>query len=223
MSDGKDDTLAASFAALEEERERSWPPERLADNRAQRRALVAAFDPTRIAQPGDRLDPYALLDDDGGAVTLDELTRDGPAVLIFFRFAGCPACNIAIPYYERELAPALRALGARLVAVSPQIPERLVEIKRRHDLSFEVATDRNAVLSRRFGILYTANATTQAKGNFIGDVTGTGTWELPQPTVVVIGADRVVRFADVSPDWLVRTEAGPIIEAVRAALPVAAQ
>jgi len=160
---------------------------------------------------------------DGQRLTLESLTADGPTVLIFFRFAGCPACNIAIPYYERELAPALRALGARLVAVSPQIPERLVEIKRRHDLSFEVATDRNAVLSRRFGILYTANATTQAKGNFIGDVTGTGTWELPQPTVVVIGADRVVRFADVSPDWLVRTEAGPIIEAVRAALPVAAQ
>jgi hypothetical protein len=50
----------------------------------------------------------------------------------------------------------------------------------------------------------------------IGDVTGTGTWELPKPTVLVIGTDRVVRFVDVSPDWLVRTEAGPILEAVRA-------
>ena len=35
------------------------------------------------------------------------------------------------------------------------------------------------------------------------------------PTIVVIGQDRVVRFADVHPDWLVRTEAEAVIEAVR--------
>jgi peroxiredoxin len=46
-------------------------------------------------------------------------------------------------------------------------------------------------------------------------VTGTGTWELPKPTVLVIDRNKVVRFVDVSADWLVRTEAGPIIEAVR--------
>ena len=216
-------TLGQLLADLHAERERTWEPAALQVNIDQRRELVEGADPSKWIKAGDRVQPFELEEVDGQRLRLESLTADGPTVLIFFRFAGCPACNIAIPYYERELAPALRALGARLVAVSPQIPERLVEIKRRHDLSFEVATDRNAVLSRRFGILYTANATTQAKGNFIGDVTGTGTWELPQPTVVVIGADRVVRFADVSPDWLVRTEAGPIIEAVRAALPVAAQ
>jgi hypothetical protein len=35
------------------------------------------------------------------------------------------------------------------------------------------------------------------------------------PAVVVVGQDRVVRFADVHPDWLVRTEAGAVLEAVR--------
>ena len=37
------------------------------------------------------------------------------------------------------------------------------------------------------------------------------------PSVVVIGQRRVVRFADVSPDWPVRTEAPEILAAVRAA------
>ncbi len=60
-----------------------------------------------------------------------------------------------------------------------------------------------------------ANAAAKAKGSFIGDTTGLGTWELPQPAVVVIGHDRVVRFAEVSPDWLLRTEAEPVLEAVR--------
>jgi hypothetical protein len=45
-------------------------------------------------------------------------------------------------------------------------------------------------------------------------VLGTGKWELPMPTIVVIDRSRVVRFADVHPDWLIRTEAAPVIDAV---------
>jgi peroxiredoxin len=55
----------------------------------------------------------------------------------------------------------------------------------------------------------------------MGAVIGTGTWELPMPAAIVIGQDRVVRFAAVSPDWLVRTEADEILAAVRAVTDIA--
>ncbi len=153
-------------------------------------------------------------------MTLDRLLADGPAVLIFFRFATCPACNIALPYYERRLQPELQRLGARLVAVSPQVPDLLADIKRRQGLTFQVASDAGNALGRRFGITFESDeasrAAALAKGRTLGEVTGTGTWELPMPTAIVIGQDRVVRFVDVAPDWLARTEAEPIIEAVAA-------
>jgi peroxiredoxin len=156
---------------------------------------------------------------DGGALTPRSLTAQGHAVLIFFRFAGCPACNIALPYYAETLWPGLRDLGATLTAVSPQVPERLVEIKRRHQLTFNVASDLN-VLGEALGILYEfdepSKASARTKGSFIGDTTGTGDWRLPMPTVVVMDRQGVAAFVDVSPDWLVRTEAGPILDAVRA-------
>jgi hypothetical protein len=38
----------------------------------------------------------------------------------------------------------------------------------------------------------------------------------------VIDQSRVVRFADVHPDWLVRTEADAVIDAVRPLVPVLA-
>ena len=47
-----------------------------------------------------------------------------------------------------------------------------------------------------------------------GEVIGTGTWELPQPTVLLIDTDGRVAFVEVSPDWLDRTEAGTLIDAV---------
>ena len=109
-----------------------------------------------------------------------------------------------------------------LIAVSPQVPERLIEIRDRHQLTLQVASDKDNQLARRLGILYEFDEPSRqaslSKGAGIGAVTGTGTWELPQPTVVVIGSDHRVHFADVSPDWLVRTEAEPILEAVDALL-----
>lgn len=220
------DSLRSRLAALHEERKRTWEPAALRANIDQRQALVDRADPARWVKVGDRIDDFTLREVDNETLTLGGLLAEGPVVLVFFRFAGCPACNIALPYYQERLAPGLRALGAQLVAVSPQVPEKLVEIKRRHGLDFRVASDANA-LGRRFGILYepdeAAKAAARDKGSFIGDTTGLGTWELPQPAVVLIDEDRVVRFAQVSPDWLVRTEAEPVLEALGALQAIAAQ
>jgi peroxiredoxin len=212
-------SLKERLADLHAERVRTWDPAALKINVDQRQILVETADPSQWVKVGDRLEPFVLQDVEGGELALEALLQRGPAVLVFFRFAGCPACNIALPYYDEALAPGLRDLGATLVAVSPQVPERLIEIRGRHNLTFKVASDIGNALGRRLGILYTADEASQAaqraKGVFIGDTTGTGTWELPQPAVVVIDHERVVRFVDVSPDWLVRTEADAVLQAVR--------
>jgi cytochrome oxidase Cu insertion factor (SCO1/SenC/PrrC family) len=121
-------SLKARLTALHEERVRTWDPAKLQINIDQRRELVEAFDASRIARVGDEAPPFALLDTQGGTITRDALTATGPAVLIFFRFAGCPACNIALPYYQETLWPELQARGIPLVAVSPQVPERLAAL-----------------------------------------------------------------------------------------------
>jgi peroxiredoxin len=217
-----DTSLIALFDALHAERERTWEPEKLRRNVEQRRALVATFDPDAVVKAGDRVAPFALELSTDGTVTLDALTADGPVLLIFYRFSGCPACNIALPYYDRQLRPVLERAGVRLVAVSPHLPEQGIDaIRTRHGLGFEVASDRGNALARRFGLAFVPEDAPPAPtdgGEWIGSLTGTGTWELPQPAAILIDRDHVVRFADVSPDWLRRTEAGPLL-AVVAALP----
>ncbi|HTQ71591.1 MAG TPA: peroxiredoxin-like family protein [Acidocella sp.] len=210
-----EDSLNNQFAALHAQRVATMKPEDLAVNIRQREELVTHADRSRFPKAGDLAEDFTLLNVEGGEVKLHSLLSKGPAVLLFFRFATCPACNIALPYYQRQLYPRLAELGGSLVAISPQVPERLREIKDKHGLSFIVASDKDNDLARRLGIAFTANAQTQAhmqaKGVHLGEVTGTGTWELPMPAVIVIGQDGVVRFADVSPDWLVRTEANTIL------------
>jgi len=219
------ESLNDLLAALHAERVRTWDPQALQVNVRQRRTLVETADRAAWVKAGDQAPDVRLTEVDGEELTLQGLTAKGPVVLILFRFATCPACNIALPYYARNLWPTLKALGASLVAVSPQVPERLAEIKRKHGLEIQVASDQNR-LGRAFGVLYefdeASKAAAKARGGSIGETTGTGTWELPMPTVVVIDRTGKVVFADVSPDWLVRTEADPIIEAVRELALVAA-
>ena len=69
---------------------------------------------------------------DGERLTLESLTTQGPAVLIFFRFAGCPACNIALPYYRDALAPALARRS--VILVDPTTEARVLAGKVTHSI-----------------------------------------------------------------------------------------
>lgn len=213
-------SLNETLAEFQAKRAETMPADKLKVNVDQRRLLVETAERSNFVKAGDKIEPFELTEVDSGPLSLAALVREGPVVLIFFRFAGCPACNIALPYYNHHLAPELHGLGATLVGVSPQIPDRLRDIKERHKLDFQIATDADNSLARRFGILYSFDEPSRRlsaeSGRPIGEVTGTGTWQLPMPAAIVIDQSGIVRFADVSPDWLVRTEPADIIAAVRA-------
>jgi peroxiredoxin len=219
MTDRPAPSVCQLLAELHSYRVQTMAPADLQINIDQRQLLEDTADRAVFVKAGDIIEPFALPEVHGGTIELDRLLAAGPVVLLFFRYEGCPACNIALRYYQTELYPALTELGATLVALSPQVPDRLAAIKNRFGFAFPVVSDTGNGLARRLGIAFTASPASQAHarahGSDLGEVLGTGQWELPMPTMIVIGQDRVVRFADVHPDWLVRTEAEAVIEAVR--------
>jgi peroxiredoxin len=219
MTDQPEPSVRRLLADLHAYRLENMAPADLQVNIDQRELLERTADRSGFVKAGDVVEPFSLLDVHGGTVELDGLLERGPAVLLFFRFAGCPACNIALRHYQTELYPRLAELGATLVAISPQVPGRLAAIKERFGFGFTVASDPDNGLARRFGITFVCSPESQenirSKGGDLSVDLGTGKWELPMPTIVVIGSDRVVTFADVAPDWLVRTEAATVIDAVR--------
>lgn len=200
------------LGALHAERVRTWEPGQLQRNIDQRRINVERFDAAGAPKVGETVAPFELEDVEDGALRSQDLVKNGPAVLVFFRHESCPACNIALPYYDRNLWPTLSSLGVPLVAISPQIPGSLINVRRRHDFGFHVASDAGASLGRRFGLTF------KSEGEPKPETIAQGLAEMTHPTIVVIDADHVVRFIDVTPDWMARTEAGPVIEAVRRVL-----
>jgi len=219
LSSVPSDSVQKNLDSLQTQRDIEWAPDQLAEHLAYRQKLQNEADWSRVVKAGDVVAPFVLDEVDGGSVALADLVHTGPTVLIFFRFEGCPACNAAMPAYRDALAPELARLGAHLVAISPQVPERLVAIKRRLDLPFPVASDPDASLIRSLGIAFAPAPDEREerlrKSPDISAILGNGRWDLPYPTVVVIDQDYVVRFADAHPDWMVRTEIDAILDAVR--------
>ena len=162
----------------------------------------------RMVAPGDRLPSLTLVEVDLGPIHLDRMRQTGPVVLVFFRHASSPACNFALDAYRHALLPALGDLGAHLVAVSPQVPDRLLAIKRRHGLDFFVAADPRHSLIDAFNIGFASPG--------VDVLLGARDSILPLPAAVVVDRSGVVRFVDVPPDPESRTPAGVLIDAVRA-------
>lgn len=209
--------------ALQFERQQQWPADWLEANADLRMRLEHTADRTRFVKVGDRFPAFDLPTSEGGRVRLDVLLRTGPVVLTMFRFESCPSCNITLAGYQQSLVEPLRLLGAHLVAVSPQAASRLRRLQDRHGLDFFLASDPDAALITAAGVGFAPAPADQERARCVGDdlgaVLGTGGWTLPHPTVVVIDRDGIVRFADVHPDWMVRTEPAAVIEAVRSLPP----
>jgi peroxiredoxin len=181
--------------------------------------LVSSVGPFGFVKVGDMVEPFTLPDANGVPVDLSRLLAGGPVVIAFYRGAWCPYCNLTLRTYQNELLPELEKLGAGLVAISPQTPDGSLSAKETNELAFTVLSDVGNVVARSLGITHRSSdkvrATSQALGNDLGKVNGTGEWELPHPTVLVLDRDGTVAFADVHPDYTSRTEPAAILTAVR--------
>jgi len=205
-------TLATRFAELQAERQRTWSAQQLEKNVSQRRVLVERHDPAARPQTGDRVAPFTLIDADGQPLTSADLLAKGPAVLVFFRFGGCPACNIALPYYDETLRPALDAAGVQLLAVSAQIPVDRGPTER-HGLQSPTYSDPDYALGRQLNLTFLPEDRPEVTPGqpWIGATLGTHSYEIAQPAVIVLDTDHTIGFIDVSPDWLVRTESDVVL------------
>jgi peroxiredoxin len=183
-----------------------------------RESLVAQGVASDVVSSGDVLEDFTLADATGKAVSLSDLVADGPVVLVFYRGGWCPYCNLALHTYQSELVPQLDRYGATLAAISPQKPDEALTTAEKHALEFPVLSDHGARIARRLGVAFQpADEVLEAQralGLDIRDGNADGAAELPMPTVLVVDRNRVVRFADVQPDYTSRTEVQAIIAAL---------
>ncbi len=171
----------------------------------------------RAKNVGDRAPDFTLPNADGDDARLSDLLADGPVVIVWYRGGWCPYCNLTLEAYHKAL-PEIEALGATLVAISPELPDRAVATMNQNDLDFLVLSDVGNRVAGEYGVVFTLTPQVHEIYNraFGFDAhNGETTGELPLATTYVIDRDGVIRYAFLDPDYTKRAEPGDVVEALR--------
>jgi peroxiredoxin len=180
--------------------------------------LTANGVPASVAGVGTLVPDASLLDASGATTSLFAATGERPAVLVFYRGAWCPYCNIALKTYGEHLLAPLTDRGISLVAISPQTPDGSLSMQEKHDLQFPVMSDPGNTIADRLGILMGARSTElrsvqEGLGLSLEKINADGTETIPFPTVILLDHEHTIRWIDVHPNFTTRTEVADIIAA----------
>lgn len=160
---------------------------------------------------------FVLPGADGSAVRLSELLRNGPALLVFYRGAWCPYCNFELRAYQQVLTQ-IKAKGASLVAISPQLPHGSLTMQQKNKLEFPVLSDVGSKVARSFGLTFELSPRLQKVyrgfGNDLTKINGSEDWVLPIPATYVIASDFRIAKAHVDVDYTVRMEPQEALDAL---------
>lgn len=141
-------------------------------------------------------------------------------MISFYRGVWCPYCNMELQALQ-EVLPQFEALGAKLVAISPQNPVNSRKSVRQNNLTFPILSDPHNDVAAAFGLRFDMQdyliELYKSLKNDLPAFNGDPSWALPMPARYVVGQDGVILYAEVNPDYTRRPEPEDMLPALRAA------
>lgn len=218
MSTTEPITIAAQVAQLQEGMAGHLPTEAIEVFTADQRRMVADGAAPGAARAGTSLPDPDLLDAHGNPIRIGALRANRPAVVVFYRGAWCPYCNLALKAYQDQLVPELDKRDIPLIAISPQKPDGSLSTAEANALTFAVVSDPGNQIASALGIVTAPSEASRAVSQQLGvdlrEANADGGYELPMPTVLLVDRDGVIAWSDIHPDYTTRTEVAEILAAV---------
>ena len=187
--------------------------------------LIASGAAERALKAGDKIPRFTLDDPDGNKVSSIDLLGRGPLVISFYRGVWCPYCNMELQALQQAL-PEFQALGASLVAISPQNPVNSRKSLRQNSLDFPILSDSHNDVAAAFGLRFEMQdylvELYKSLKNDLPAFNGDPSWTLPMPARYVVGQDGTILYAEVNPDYTRRPEPEDMLPALRRAASVSA-
>jgi peroxiredoxin len=179
--------------------------------------LAASGIAQRALKSGDRAPDFELSDAHGRTIRLSDRLAAGPVVLSFYRGGWCPYCNLELRALQSEL-PRLTALGASLVAVSPEKPDQSLSTIEKNALGYPVLSDTGSRVARMYGIAFDLAAELRPIytrfNHALPDMNGDDSWVLPIPATYVIDRDGTIALSFVDVDYRNRLEPADVSTAL---------
>ena len=166
---------------------------------------------------GDQAIEFTLSNAQGRSVSLAEYLKQGPVVLTWYRGGWCPYCNITLRALQQAL-PKIKAEGANLLALTPELPDKSLSTQEKNELEFEVLTDQDNQVAREYGLVFklTLEVSELYKRNLsLSEYNGNDSDELPLAATYVIDQKGEIRYAFLDAEYRHRAEPEQIIEVLQ--------
>lgn len=168
---------------------------------------------------GETAPDFSLPNAFGKSVSLYEQLEKGPVVLVFYRGAWCPYCNLQL-HTLRESLPSIEGEGAQLITVTPQKPDKSLEQVKEDDYPFEILSDLDSSAMKAYNLYFEvpvelADVYRRNFGLDLADYNGDGRYVLPVPATYIIDREGVIRAGAADVDYKERMEPAAIVEALK--------
>lgn len=166
---------------------------------------------------------FSLRNATNNVVSLEKLLAENKAVIItWYRGSWCPFCSVQLNALM-ESNKEFTKLGARLVALTPEIPDESLTTTQKNNLKFDVLSDVGCKVAAKFGVAFEVTKivkdTYKALSvvdfeNANGNTTGAPVY-LPVPATFVLDKNGKIIYSFTNKDYTKRAEPADIIKAVK--------
>ena len=167
----------------------------------------------RAKKVGQAFPDFSLKNSKGEERSLKALLREGSVIVTFYRGSWCPYCAIQLAEYQKHLS-AWEKKGAKLVALSPELPELSQAFAQKLGLTFDLLVDHDNAIAKKAGLVFGVKGDLRKLyeefGLNLAKSQGNTSWELPVAATYVVGQDGRVKYAFVDVDYKKRAEPSEI-------------
>lgn len=167
---------------------------------------------------GTRAPDFTLTNAYNKPVHLYDELQKGPVVLVFYRGAWCPFCNLHLHALEKIL-PELKKYNAQLITVTPQKPDKSIIQMKQGKLPFEILSDLDSHVMKAYNMLYQLPEELvkvyKKHGLDIEEFNGPGRNILPVPGTYIIDTHAVIRAMHADVDYKERMEPVDILNVLK--------
>lgn len=153
---------------------------------------------------GETIPSTDVLTIENQKISVKDVFKENPTVLLFYRGGWCPYCNAHLSAVG-EITEEINAMGYQILAVSPDAPKNLKKSMADQKIDYRLLSDADGSFTRAMGLAFKSpDKYSSMLSEYSG---GDNQGFLPVPALFVVDREGTILFEYISPDYKNRIEA----------------
>ncbi len=164
---------------------------------------------------GSKAPEFIAEDQNGATISLKESLKTGPVVVVFYRGAWCPYCNMHMSALADSI-DLFKPYNATVIAITPEHFEEIQKMRAKTGASFSIIWDKEHKIMDAYQVTWHLGGLKRLfkffQGVSIKKRTGNKDRALPVPATYIVAQDGSIIGAHFDPDHHERMPVGSMLD-----------